>query len=100
MVVDKEKICDYLKSINMDLNRIYNIEKIGLIGSFARNEASEKSDIDIVYILKENQKLSYFKLYRLEKMLEKHFSRKIELINYKYINPIIKYKSDKDIIYV
>ena len=36
----------------------------------------------------------------LEKRLENYFKRPVELINYRYMNPIIKYKASKDIIYV
>jgi hypothetical protein len=32
--------------------------------------------------------------------MEKYFNRRVELINYRYINPIVKYKSSKEIIYV
>lgn len=98
--IGKEQICDYLSSIRGDLSETYNVKTIGLIGSFARDDASPDSDIDIVYTLKENTQLGYFKLYDLQQMLEKHFNRKIDLINYKYINPLIKYKSDKEILYV
>ena len=98
--ISKDQICDYLSSIRGDLDKTYNIKTVGLIGSFARDEASPKSDIDIVYTLKKNTQLGYFKLYNLQQMLEKHFNRKIDLINYKYINPLIKYKSDKEILYV
>ena len=98
--MNREQICDYLSSIRGDLDKTYNIKTIGLIGSFARGEDSTDSDIDIVYTLKENTQLSYFKLYDLQQMLEKHFNRRIDLINYKYINPLIKYKSDKELLYV
>ena len=98
--MNREQIFDYLSSIRGDLKEIYNIKTIGLIGSFARDEASSDSDIDIVYILEKNTQLGYFKLYDLQQMLEKQFNRRIDLINYKYINPLIKYKSDKEIIYV
>ncbi|NOX47187.1 MAG: nucleotidyltransferase [Chlorobi bacterium] len=98
--MNKEQICDYLSSIRSELERTYNIKTIGLIGSFVRDEASPVSDIDIVYTLKENSQLSYFKLYDLQHKLENHFNRRIDLINYKYINPLIKYKSEKEIWYV
>jgi len=98
--MNRRQILDYLSSIRGDLDKTYNIKTIGLIGSYARDEASTESDIDIVYTLKENGQLSYFKLYALQQILEKHFNRRIDLINYKYINPLIKYKSDKEILYV
>lgn len=96
----KATILKYLTNKKTEFENEYNIEKFGLFGSFARNEQTNQSDIDLVYFLKKDKKITYFKLYELEKKLEKYFNKKIELINFKYMNPIIKYKSNKDIIYV
>lgn len=100
MQIKQTTIIKYLSDNKIKFEKDYNIAKFGLFGSFARNEQTENSDIDIVYLLKENQNLSYFRLYELEKKLENYFNRKIELINFKYMNPIIRYKSEKEIIYV
>ncbi len=94
------EILTYLSDQKSDFSEKYYINTFGLFGSFARNEQTESSDIDIVYILEKDKQITYFMLFELEKRLEKHFKRKIELINYQYMNPIIKYKSEKDIIYV
>ncbi|RLD72610.1 MAG: hypothetical protein DRJ10_18565 [Bacteroidetes bacterium] len=93
-------ILEYLSDKKSEFGQKYYINKFGLFGSFARNEQTKNSDIDIIYILEKGKKITYFELFELEKILEKRFNRKIELINFKYLNPIIKYKSLKDIIYV
>jgi len=98
--INREIIIKYLISQKQYFADNYGIEKIGLIGSFARNENNMNSDIDFVYQLKENYKLTYFQLFELEQILKQFFNKKIEIINYKYINPIIKYTSEKDLIYV
>ena len=100
MKITQEKILEYLLNQREEFINKYHINKFGLFGSFARNEQTENSDIDIVYILEKDKNITYFMLFELEKQLEEHFNRKVDLINYKYINPIIKYKSEKDIIYV
>ncbi len=100
MKTTQKEILNYLVNNKNEFSEKYSINKFGLFGSFARNEQTENSDIDIIYILEKDKKLTYFMLFDLEKKLEKQFNRKIELINYLYINPIIKYKSEKDIIYV
>jgi predicted nucleotidyltransferase len=98
--LNREIRINYLTTQKLYFADNYGIEKIGLIGSIARNENTEESDIDFVYHLKETSKLTYFQLFELEQTLKNHFNKKIELINYKYINPIIKFTSEKDLIYV
>jgi len=100
MQTTQTSILEYLNNNKLEFAQKYYINKFGLFGSFARNEQTENSDIDIVYFMKEDEKISYFQLFELEKILEKQFNRKVELINYQYINPIIKYKAKNEIIYV
>jgi hypothetical protein len=96
----RDDIINYLET-QKDYFRIhYYIDSMGLFGSYSRNEQTEKSDIDLVYLLADNQKISYFQLYDIEQQLESHFSKKVELVNFKYMNPLVKYKAEKDIIYV
>ncbi len=65
-----------------------DVDKAGIFGSFARNEAREDSDIDILVHFKNRKSL--FDLARLELELEKESQRKIEVITYDSISPLIK----------
>lgn len=65
-----------------------DVDKAGIFGSFARNEAREDSDIDI--LVKFSSRKSLFDLARLELELEKESNRKVEVITYDSINPLIK----------
>jgi hypothetical protein len=96
----KEDIIKYLALQKDYFYTQYHISSLGLFGSYSRNEQTESSDIDIVYLLSENQKLSYFQLFDIEQQLQNKKKKKVELVNFKYMNPIIKYKAEKDIIYV
>lgn len=90
-----------MKSDNMAANQIEtykqiivpilienDVDKAGIFGSFARNEAKEDSDIDI--LVKFKSRKSLFDLARLELELERESKRKIEVITYDSINPLIK----------
>jgi predicted nucleotidyltransferase len=57
----KQYILGYLKSHQEEYFDKFGIRFIGLFGSFARDEANQNSDIDILYKLEANQKLSMFK---------------------------------------
>lgn len=65
-----------------------DVDKAGIFGSFARNEANEHSDIDILVHFKDRKSL--FDLARLEMELERESQRKVEVITYDSINPLIR----------
>jgi len=62
------------------------VTKAGVFGSFARGEAKKRSDVDI--LIKFNGDL--FDLAGLEIELEKKVGRKVDLITYASINPLLK----------
>ena len=95
----KEAVLNFLKEKKEEFRNMFDIEAIGLYGSYSRGDHNEKSDIDIVYVLKEGNKFSYFEYLRLGEILSGQFKKKVELVNYKYMNPIIKHKAEKEIIY-
>ncbi len=48
MLITKEEIIQKLKEIKPLLKQKYNLTEIALFGSYARDEQTEKSDIDIM----------------------------------------------------
>jgi predicted nucleotidyltransferase len=98
--VTKDVILSFLKEKKGVFSDMFGIQEIGLFGSYSRGDHHEKSDIDIVYILKDGNKFGYFEYLELIKTLSRRFKKKVELVNYKYMNPIIKHKAEKEIIYV
>ena len=66
----------------------YNPTKIGIFGSFARGENTDKSDIDILYRF-ENP-VGIFKLVDLKNLLEGQLQKKIDLVSEKYVHPLLK----------
>ncbi len=70
------------------------VEKAGVFGSFTRGEAREKSDIDILVKLKKGRSL--LDLAGLELQLEKKLGRKIDLLTYDSLHPLLRKKILKD----
>ena len=62
--------------------------KIGIFGSAARNESTENSDIDILYLLKDA--VGLFNLVRMKNDLEEKLNKKVDLVSEKYIHPKLK----------
>ncbi|EQB39366.1 hypothetical protein M947_06825 [Sulfurimonas hongkongensis] len=90
------KIAEVLKNKKLP----YNIKNFILFGSVASQTNTDKSDIDIAYIENENSRLNFENYLKLENELETIFQTKVDLINYKKFNPLIKLHSQKDFIYV
>ncbi len=99
-VIDKEFILQTLEVSRDRLRLEFGIEQIGLYGSFARNEQTEKSDIDIVYKLIDGRSLFLDEKERLQRMLRRKLRRKLDLMDQRYLNPFTKYTMQKDVIYV
>lgn len=73
------------------LYRDFFVRKIGYFGSFARNEQTEESDIDI---LVEFEKPLGWEFFDLQDLLEKELHRKVDLVSTKAVK-----KQLKDIIF-
>lgn len=80
---------------NEHILKKYNLEKIGVFGSFARGEKA--NDIDF-YIDMENYSVE--NLINLKKDLEKITKRNVDIMLKKYANPIILHRAQKDMKYV
>ena len=86
-----------LEKIIKDENLLekYNLDKIGVFGSFARGE--KPNDIDF-YIDVESCNLR--DLINLKRDLEKIVKKKVDIMLKKYSNPIVLYRAEKDMKYV
>ena len=76
----------------------YGINRMGIFGSVARGEQSENSDIDVFF---EADKISLFRMGGLTYDLEELFGAPVDVVHsHKNINPKLKKRIEKDIIYV
>jgi predicted nucleotidyltransferase len=98
-MLNQSIIINYLKQQKNNFTDKYFIDKIGLFGGFATNHNTNKSDIDIVYTTS-NKGLTFSQTSQLEDELYTKFGTNIDLVNLEYMNPLIKRKAMKDIIYV
>jgi predicted nucleotidyltransferase len=80
---------------NENLLKKYNLEKIGVFGSFARGEKA--NDIDF-YIDLDNYNVK--NLINLKKDLEKITEKEVDIMLKKYANPIVLYRAERDMRYV
>jgi predicted nucleotidyltransferase len=81
------EIKENLKSLKAKLADDFAVERIGVFGSFSRNEQNDDSDIDI---LVEFSRPVGYEFFRLQRFLEKQLGRKIDLATKAMLKPRIK----------
>jgi len=94
----KNEILNYLQKHKNEFLEKYQVSKIALFGSFARDEDKKDSDIDIAI---ETKLSDYFLLYDLKEELENSFHKKVDLVRIREkMNLALKNRILKDGIYV
>lgn len=89
------------KSISSNISPLreeFGVQKIGIFGSFSRNEQSDKSDVDV--LVEFSKSPSLFKFIELEKILTNLVGRRVELVTRNALKPAIKDDILKEVIYV
>ena len=97
--MDRQIILTYLKQVKPYYERKGFIIE-GLFGSYARNEATEESDIDILIEIDKKTTDIYAKKRSLKEDLENYFHKKVDLARKKYLTPLAKDAIKDDLIYV
>jgi len=77
----------------------YGIRKIGLFGSYAREEQTESSDIDILIEMSRDTENIFEKRLQLRELLISHFARNVDVCHEQSMKPIFKKLVLKDAIY-
>lgn len=94
----KEEILSFLKQFKKQNKNRYQITKIGIFGSAARDEMGEASDIDVVVQL---EKPDMFNIIGIKQDLEDQFHRPVDVVRYRSrMNAFLKRRLDKEAIYV
>ncbi len=94
-----DEIILFLKENKTYLKQHFHCLEIGLFGSFARNEQTDKSDIDILVVFEPNTPNLFDLELELKDYLKKHFNREIDICSRKWIKPIFKPLVLKDVLY-
>lgn len=97
-----DRIMRILKEHKEELKKRFSLEKIGVFGSYTREEQTPESDIDI-YVEFDMKNLTFDKYLELIDYLEKLLGRKIDLITKYGVEtiriPYIKEEIKRSLIY-
>lgn len=88
IMLPRKKILSALRTLREPL-REFGVSRIGLFGSYVRNEASESSDIDIIIDFEENKE-TYLNFINSCETLENEFkNQKLDIVTLKGLSPFI-----------
>lgn len=80
----KENLLETLKNLKLELIQQFPIQRMALFGSYARNEQTPESDIDILIEVDPKIGLGFVKL---AEQLEKRLGKKVDLVSWRAVQP-------------
>lgn len=98
-MLTKDEILAVLKKQMPMLRERFYVQQIGLFGSFARGEATEKSDIDFLVVIDADMGDYANAKSGLHEYLQELFGRKVDLANPRSLKPYFKERILKQAIY-
>ncbi len=94
--MDRDEILKFLETHKSEITEKFQVSKIGLFGSYAINQQTEESDIDLIVSMPSDFDLYYdFKEY-----LENEFHKTIDLGLEKNVRELVKRNIEHEILYV
>ncbi len=96
--MDKIFILDFLSTHKKELKDRFGLVKIGLFGSYARDEQTKDSDIDLVVEIESKNKFRSF--FALKQYLENNLQHKVDMGIESTLKPLVKKYIEKEIKYV
>ena len=92
----KEDILEFLRKNKEFLKKEFDVNNIMLFGSYARDEATSDSDIDILI---DTEKKSFDNRLKLKELLEKEFRKKVDLLYHDSVRRFIMRNIKDELIY-
>jgi len=94
----RKDIKNILKVFMSERGAFYNLQKLGIFGSYARNQATDESDIDIVFV---TDKPDLFMTSMLRQDLEDLLGRRVDVVRLrKNMNSGFRARIEREAVYV
>jgi uncharacterized protein len=100
MMTTREDILNFLKENRIRFRKEFHISKIGLFGSYARNEQMQNSDIDLIFEFDENANHLFATKETVRQLISNQFGTNVDLCREKYIKSYFKESILKDAIFI
>jgi len=99
-MLTQNQIIGYLSMNKQRISQKYRLKKLGIFGSYARNEQTPASDLDLLVEFEDNTPDLTDKKDFLRKEIQSIFHIPVDICREKYIKPIFRQQILSDAIYV
>lgn len=96
--MSRAEIIRFLRENKSELEARFGVTTLGLVGSYARNEATAESDIDLIVEIRSDNKFRSF--FGLLHFLQDSLPARIDLATESSLKPLVRETVMKDILYV
>ena len=94
----KPEIIDIIKNSKPEMEALFGVARVGLFGSYVREQQKKRSDIDILVSF--NRDIDLFDFIDLREYLEKRLHQKVDLVMESALKPVIGKKILSEVEYV
>ncbi|MDR1021840.1 MAG: nucleotidyltransferase family protein [Prevotellaceae bacterium] len=99
-MIAQNQVIQYLSENKQDISQKYHLKKLGIFGSYARNEQTLASDLDLLVEFEDNTPdLTGVKDF-LRKEMQAVFNIPVDICREKYMKPVFRQQILSDVIYV
>jgi predicted nucleotidyltransferase len=98
--MEQKEVLQYLASNKQEISRKYHLKKLGIFGSYARNEQTADSDLDLLVDFEENAPDLHGIYERMRAEMQSVFRMPIDICSERWIKPIFRKQILEDAIYV
>jgi predicted nucleotidyltransferase len=99
-MTEQKQILHYLSSQKQRIVQKYNLKKLGIFGSYARNEQTPGSDLDLLVEFEDNTPDLAKKKEQLRAEMQAVFHIPVDICREKYIKPFFRKQIQEDVLYV
>lgn len=97
-VLKKNQVLEILHQLKPVLSEKYGVTRLGVFGSVAREQATEKSDVDIVF---ETDRPNLLMTAMMQQELEALLGCRVDIVRLgRYLHPNFRAQLEKDAVYV
>ncbi len=83
----KEEIINIIRNSKQEIGTRYGVNRLGLFGSYVREQQRKKSDIDILVSF--DRDIDLFEFIDLREFLEARLHHKVDLVMEKSLKPVL-----------
>jgi uncharacterized protein len=98
MAQENDNVIEMIRQMKPELQDKFGITKLALFGSYARDEATQSSDVDIAIV--EMERKNGFLVAKAKRFISEKLQKEVDIGLLDSIRPFIRKRIEKDLLYV